>query len=122
MNNQHTTDSAISFDDELLAFADTAATATRTALNEIDGELEAVSNALTSLRSREMLLCAARDEVLQRARAAEAIEKCLEFVRQATGEEMENGDVLCSPLYDSIQEQLDEQLAGILSVAERVAA
>lgn len=122
MNNQHTTDSAISFDDELLAFADTAATATRTALNEIDGELEAVSNALTSLRSREMLLRAARDEVLQRARAAEAIERCLEFVQQATGEEMENGDVLCSPLYDSIQEQLDEQLAGILSVAERMAA
>lgn len=102
--------------------SDLAASVTAHALNEIDGELEAVSTALASLRSREMLLRAARDEVLHRSRAAEAVAQCLEASYLSMPTEFDEDNDSYSPLHIAIQEQFDHHVEGILSVAERVGA
>lgn len=123
MENQNTAAPVeVFFDDEHIEFTETAASATKTALDEIDGELQSVTTALESLRSREALLKAAREEVLQRSRAAEAIEDCLKEIFAAINAELEEDEEVCSPLVDKIGGQLEAQLNGILSVAARVGA
>lgn len=101
---------------------DNVAIATRTALSEIDGELEAVTATLASLRSRELLLRAARYEVMRRSSAAGAVEKFLEVYCRSLPVVHEGYDIGEGTFFTTIEKQLDEHIEGILSVAERVGA